>query len=133
MTSRAAVARIGALVKAKRREEDLGLRAAADESHVSASTLSRLERGAANSLPDSDTLTRLSQWLNVPVSDLLSEKQDSQGPQPKLSTPEVVEVHLRADHDLSPETAHALAEMFKTLYEHCMQTQAQEKKRGRTK
>jgi transcriptional regulator with XRE-family HTH domain len=123
MSSRSALARISALIKAKRREKGIGLRVAADESTVSASTLSRLERGAATSLPDSDTLTKLSEWLNLPLGSLLSDKQEISGMEPTLSTPEVVEVHLRADRELSPETARALAQMFKTLYQHCLQTQ----------
>ncbi len=128
MSSRAALARISALIKAKRREKKLGLRAAADESGVSASTLSRLERGAATSLPDSDTLTKLSEWLSTSIGSLLSSKQEVEGQEPELTTPEVVEVHLRADRDLSLETAQALAQMFKTLYQHCLQTQGQESK-----
>lgn len=128
MSSRAALAHISALIKAKRREKKVGLRAAADESGVSASTLSRLERGAATSLPDSHTLTKLSDWLDVSVGSLLAKKQEATGREPQLTTPEIVEVHLRADHDLSPETARALAEMFKTLYQHCLQTQGREQK-----
>lgn len=128
MSLRAALARISALIKAKRREEELGLRAAADASGVSASTLSRLERGAATSLPDSPTLTKLASWLNLSVDSLLSDKQEPQGREPELTTPEIVEVHLRADRDLSPETARALAEMFKTLYQHCLQTQGPQSK-----
>lgn len=128
MSTRAALAHISSLIKAKRRETGLGLRAAAEQSGVSASTLSRLERGAARSLPDSDTLTKLAEWLRVSVSSLLSTRQEAKGKEPKLNTLEVVEVHLRADRDLSPETANALAQMFKALYEHCLQTQGTEHK-----
>ena len=115
---RATVARIGALVKAKRRERDLGLRAAASACGVSPSTLSRLERGISTSLPDADTLTKLAAWLKMPVAALLSADA---GPQPvdgpSLTTPEVVEAHLRADKRLSPDTAHALARAFRLLYD----------------
>lgn len=128
MTSRAVLARVSSLIKAKRREREMGLRAAADESGVSASTLSRLERGAAASLPDSATLTKLGEWLDIPLSSLLSNKPEPKGHEPTLTTPEVVEVHLRADQELSPATARALAQMFRTLYEHCVDTQAQEAK-----
>lgn len=128
MSLRAALARISALIKAKRREEDLGLRAAADASGVSASTLSRLERGAATSLPDSPTLTKLARWLGLSVDSLLSDKQEAKGREPELTTLEIVEVHLRADRDLSPETARALTEMFKALYKHCLETQGKQSK-----
>ena len=69
------VARIGALLKAKRRKAGLGLRAAAAECGVSPSTLSRFERGDSSSLPDAETLTKLAAWLNMTVAALLSEKQ----------------------------------------------------------
>jgi transcriptional regulator with XRE-family HTH domain len=128
MNSRAVLARLGALIKAKRREKKIGLRAAGEESKVSASTLSRLERGAATTLPDSDTLTKVAKWLEVPVSSLLSDRQ-AEGREPTLNTPEVVEVHLRADRQLSIETAQALSEMFKTLYAHCLQTQGDQPKK----
>ena len=139
MSSRSALAQISALIKAKRREEELGLRAAALACGLSPSTLSRLERAVPSSFPDADTLTKLATWLNVPVASLLSgnpapvsqiataskatkrNQQSKEKALERLSTPEVVEVHLRADQNLSPETAQALAGMFKALYEHCMQ------------
>ena len=127
MSSRAALAHISALIKAKRREGGIGLRDAAEASGVSASTLSRLERGAATSLPDSGTLTKLAKWLGLTLSSLLSDKERNHESEPQLTTPEVVEVHLRAAKELSPETAKALAEMFKTLYDHCLQTQESKK------
>jgi len=124
MPSRKTLARIGAMIKARRRERGLGLRAAATECAVSPSTLSRLERGGATSLPDADTLTKLASWLGTTVSALLSEKDDALSPkQPALSTPEVVEVHLRADKRLSPKTADALARMFQILYDQFAQKQ----------
>jgi transcriptional regulator with XRE-family HTH domain len=127
MTSRATLARLSALIKAKRREKKIGLRAAADESKVSASTLSRLERGATTTLPDSETLTKLAKWLEVQLNSLFSDKNQPEGQEPSLSTPEVVEVHLRADRELSVETAQALAEMFRTLYSHCLRTQGDQR------
>jgi len=52
------------------------------------------------------------------VSELLQEEQ-KRAPSTMLKStlPEYVEVHLRADKNLSPKTAKALAEMFKALYE----------------
>jgi transcriptional regulator with XRE-family HTH domain len=108
--------RIGTLIKAKRRKASLGLRAAATECGVSSSTLSRLERGDSSSLPDADTLTKLAAWLGTTVAALLSEKP-KESADPELTTPEVVEVHLRADKRLSPETANALGRAFRLLYD----------------
>lgn len=107
------------LIKSKRRVTKLGLRATAQECGLSAATLSRLERGAAVSLPDAASLTKLAAWLNTTVGVLLGEEAGKTGigNASEASTPEIVEVHLRADKNLSPETAKALATMFKALYE----------------
>lgn len=119
MGSRAVQARISALIKAKRRESDIGLREAAEACHVSPSTLSRLERGASASLPDTETLKRLASWLGLTLEQLLKEdtKTAPRSGTPTLSVPETVQVHLRADKNLAPETAEALATMFQLLYE----------------
>ena len=124
---RASIGRIGALIKAKRRERDLGLRAAAAECGVSPSTLSRLERGLSSSLPDADTLTRLAVWLKMPVAALLGGPSPAGAADgPSLTTPEVVEAHLRADKRLAPETAHALARAFRLLYDQLARGEGQE-------
>jgi transcriptional regulator with XRE-family HTH domain len=116
MKSKSVLARISAKIKAKRRESGLGLRASAEESKISASTLSRIERGAATSIPDAATLNKLAEWLDTSVSSILGveEREDNS---PKLTTPEIVEVHLRADKELNPKTAQSLATMFKMMYE----------------
>jgi len=110
---------IALLIKAKRRENDhQPLRDAAVKAKVSAATLSRLERGLSTTLPDATTLNKLAGWLGVPVSELLQEKGGRSKSSILESTiPEFLEVHLRADKNLSPKTAKALAEMFKALYE----------------
>jgi hypothetical protein len=46
---------------------------------------------------------------------------------PHESTPEIVEAHLRADRQLSPETAKALSELFRVAYKQF--SQAPNKKR----
>jgi transcriptional regulator with XRE-family HTH domain len=119
MATTSPVRRIALLIKAKRRENNAQpLRAAADEAKISAATLSRLERGLSTTLPDATTLNKLARWLGVPVSELLQEcDAGSRHSAPEHTLPEYVEVHLRADKNLSPKTAKALAEMFKALYE----------------
>jgi len=110
--------RIAAFIKAKRREGDTGLRAAAKECGLSAATLSRLERGLSGSLPDAESLKRLASWLGTTVSALVDEPPLKRGSKlPTVTTPEIVEVHLRADKKLSPQTARALAQMFRSLYD----------------
>lgn len=113
----ALIKKIATLIMAKRREGGLGVRAAAAKSGVSAATLSRLERGISSDLPDTGTLTKLATWFGMSLADLLTLDDAAivdQSPEP--TTPEFVEVHLRADKNLSPKTAEALAKMFKVLY-----------------
>ena len=75
MSSKLTKAKLSGLVKAKRRENSMGLREAANDSKVSASTLSRLERGVSESVPDTVTLKNLSDWLGVSLGELLNENK----------------------------------------------------------
>ena len=110
--------RISLAIKAQRRERNLGLRAAAKGCGVDASTLSRLERGLYSTLPDTATLAKISTWVGVSLDALLEADPTGDDSRNQSNTvPEIVEVHLRADKNLSPKTAEALADMFKALYE----------------
>ena len=111
---------LGRAIRRKREETGLSLRDVADETGVSASTLSRIENGTGK--PDADNIARLTGWLDVPVERIMSGR-DRQGDGeravvyfPHESTPEIVEAHLRADRNLSPETAKALSELFRVAY-----------------
>jgi transcriptional regulator with XRE-family HTH domain len=112
---------LGAAIKRKREELGLSLRDVATVTQVSASTLSRIESGKGS--PDADNIARLSDWLNMPV-DRVMKKQNTGGTKevepviyyPKEATPEIVAAHLRADRNLSPETAKALSELFRVAY-----------------
>ena len=111
---------LGRSIRRKREEMGLSLRDVADETGVSASTLSRIENGTGK--PDADNIARLTAWLNMPVERIMSGREaDSDGATPVVyfpheSTPEIVEAHLRADRNLSPETAKALSELFRVAY-----------------
>ncbi|HXG94394.1 MAG TPA: helix-turn-helix transcriptional regulator [Blastocatellia bacterium] len=122
------IVELGEYVKRKRRDEKLSLRDVATKINVSASTLSRIENGIG--VPDSATLARLASWLGIPIErlmrgTLLAEAVEA-GPAeafaepviyyPTESTPNIVEAHLRADRNLSPEMAKALAELFRVAY-----------------
>jgi transcriptional regulator with XRE-family HTH domain len=121
MPTNAALDRIASLIMAKRRESGLGVRAAAADAKINAATISRLERRLTPNLPDSSTIKKLSDWLSVSIEDLLGANVPDSGSAPTPSTPEVVEVHLRADHKLGPEKAEALANMFRILYQNAVQ------------
>ncbi len=108
---------LGKAIKRRREELKLSLRDVADIVDVSASTLSRIENGTGR--PDADNIARLSQWLNMPVDRLFRQRSSDIEPviyYPHEATPDIIEAHLRADKDLTPETAKALAELFRVAY-----------------
>jgi transcriptional regulator with XRE-family HTH domain len=111
---------LGRAIRRRREELKLSLRDVADETGVSASTLSRIENGAGK--PDADNIARLTSWLNMPMERVLGGRHTNSDEAPAViyypheSTPEIVEAHLRADRNLTPETANALSELFRVAY-----------------
>ena len=111
---------LGRAIRRRREELNLSLRDVADQTNVSASTLSRIENGTGK--PDADNIARLTTWLDVPLHRILGGGREERGEAkavvyyPHESTPEIVEAHLRADRNLSPETADALSELFRVAY-----------------
>lgn len=119
---------LGRAIKRKREEMKMSLRAVAQVTNVSASTLSRIENGTVQ--PDADNLARLAAWLNIPMERVIMDGRGhdrmnsltGEGESlpviyfPHEPVPDIVEAHLRADRNLSPETAQALAEMFRVAY-----------------
>ncbi len=109
---------LGRTIKRRRTELKLSLRDVADVTNVSASTLSRIENGTGK--PDADNIARLTNWLDVPVDRVMKNRapEDVEAViyYPHEATPEIVEAHLRADKNVSPETAKALSELFRVAY-----------------
>ena len=111
---------LGRAIKRRRDELGLSLRDVASKTSVSASTLSRIENGTGK--PDADNIARLTAWLEVPMERILSyrtpQAEESQAVvyYPEEPMPEIVEAHLRADRNLTPETAAALSELFRVAY-----------------
>lgn len=110
---------LGRAIRRRREELELSLRDVADQTKVSASTLSRIENGTGK--PDADNIARLTTWLDMPLERVLGRREDSNETKavvyyPHESTPEIVEAHLRADKNLSPETADALSQLFRVAY-----------------
>lgn len=127
---------LGRAVRRRREELGLSLRDLAIETAVSASTLSRIENGTGK--PDADNIARLTSWLDVPVERILSTRQpqdeSSQEPvvyYPREPVPEIVEAHLRADRNLTPETAAALSELFRVAYTQFSRTTEKSSKKRR--
>ena len=109
---------LGRAIKRRRDELKLSLRDVGDLTEVSASTLSRIENGTGR--PDADNIARLTQWLDIPVDRLMTHTSDNIEPviyYPHERTPEIIEAHLRADKNLTPETAKALSELFRVAYQ----------------
>ena len=110
---------LGRAIKRRRKELDLSLRSVADKTNVSASTLSRIENGTGK--PDADNIARLTDWLDMPIDRVMRKKGNSNDVEPVVyypheKTPEIVEAHLRADKNLSEDTAKALSELFRVAY-----------------
>ena len=110
---------LGRAIKRRREELGLSLRDVADVTNVSASTLSRIENGTGK--PDADNIARLTGWLDMPIDRVMNKQGGGSNVEPVVyypdeATPEIVEAHLRADKNLSPETAKALSELFRVAY-----------------
>lgn len=115
---------LGYMLRKKRKAEDLTLEEAALKTGISPATLSRLERLAvggvatAGPTPDTRTLQKAARWLGVPVEIVDGERT---GTGSSVGDPgdtvDVVAAHLRADPNLNPETAAALAQAFRLIYE----------------
>ena len=113
---------LGRAIRRKREELGLSLRDVADKTGVSASTLSRIENGTGK--PDADNIARLTGWLDMPMERVMGARKAEDGTDtspvvyfPHEATPDIVEAHLRADRNLTPETAKALSELFRVAYQ----------------
>src|SRR3989441_5816063 len=130
--TRVNTAELGNAIRRRREQKALSLRDVAEETGVSASTLSRIENGTGK--PDADNIARLAAWLDMPIERVMHHgSRSAADPKPVVyypheSTPEIVEAHLRADRHLTPETAKALSELFRVAYTQFSQTST--KKRG---
>ena len=110
---------LGRAIKRRRETLKMSLRDVADTTDVSASTLSRIENGTGK--PDADNIARLTSWLDMPVDRVMKKQGTSANVEavvyyPHEAMPEIIEAHLRADRNLTPETAKALSELFRVAY-----------------
>lgn len=113
------IERLANLVRSKRSSR--GLRETAKEiGNVSPSTISRVENGKT---PDMDTFLALCDWLEVPPAELIKNTEDEEA----LNTPEAITIQLRADKNLDPAIANALASLVKAAYQDLVQKKDNEK------
>ncbi|MGH9755305.1 MAG: helix-turn-helix domain-containing protein [Blastocatellia bacterium] len=111
------IAELGSYIKRKRESERLTLKAAAKQTQVSASTLSRIENGAG--IPDTPTLARLAKWLGIPFERIARGGGSKESPivyYPQESVPDIAHAYLRADPNLTPDQARALEDMLRIAY-----------------
>jgi transcriptional regulator with XRE-family HTH domain len=126
---------LGGAVRRRREQQGLSLRDVAEQTGVSASTLSRIENGTGK--PDADNIARLASWLDMPIERVMHHGPRSPSdPKPVVyypheSTPEIVEAHLRADKHLTAETAKALSELFRVAYTQFSHTSSEKSSRKR--
>lgn len=93
-------------LRRRRTDQGLSLRDVEDATGISAATLSRIERG---STPDFDIVKKLAKWLDVVVG---TEGASTGAPKTDAELKRTIEVHLRADKNLSPKLARSIADAF---------------------
>jgi transcriptional regulator with XRE-family HTH domain len=99
-----------AALESERASRDLAWKDVAEQSGVSASTLTRLTQGRR---PDVDSLAALTAWLNVPADRFMRSATPSFGAAAPLTQ---ITAILRQDPNLNPEGAAALEELIKATY-----------------
>jgi transcriptional regulator with XRE-family HTH domain len=99
----------------RERRGERGLREVAREiGDVSAPTLSRVEQGR---LPDLDTFIKLCRWLGVSPESFIKEQLSKDATSQEASTSEKVEILLRGERTLQPDTINAIIKMVNLAIE----------------
>jgi transcriptional regulator with XRE-family HTH domain len=93
-----------------RRDRNLNWKKVAAQSGVAASTLTRMAQGKR---PDVDGLAALCAWSGLDADDFVRSDEEK----PQVETLAMISTYLRSDRNLSPESATALDEMVKAIYE----------------
>ena len=93
-----------------RQARKLNWKQVAEQSGVSASSLTRMAQGKR---PDVDGLAALTAWSGLNVNDYVV----SGGERPKPESLAVISTYLRSDKNLSPQAATAIDELVKATYE----------------
>jgi len=75
-----------------------------------------VESGTAR--PDFDTVQLLVEWLDVPIERVMRARaaKKKRAPEVMANTLTQIEVHLRADPNLSPDAAKALTDIVRAAY-----------------
>lgn len=113
-----ALRELGAELKDYREENELSLRAVAGETGISASTLSRLERGH---VPDLETVEALADFLGITVRTAAGSTDSGRLDAEGLSRQ--IRVHLRANKNLSEEAAREIARTAESYVDYLVDQQ----------
>lgn len=105
-----------AALDGERASRELNWRQVANESGVSASTLTRIAQGKR---PDVDTLASLAAWASLDVDQFIRHRQEpaQNSSSRKPTSLAMISTYLRADANLSPEAAAALDAVVKAAYQ----------------
>lgn len=93
-------------VRIKEKRGSRGVREVAKEIEISPATLSRIEGGKQ---PDIGTFSKLCRWLEIDPSTILGLQPTAPA---QVRDDGLVHAHLRADRELSPDTANHLAQLI---------------------
>src|SRR2546428_5612723 len=91
---------LGDAMRRRREQQGMSLRDVAEETGVSASTLSRIENGMGK--PDADNIARLAAWLDMPIERVMHHgPRSAADPKPVMyypyeSSPQTVEPSRRS-------------------------------------
>lgn len=96
---------------AERISRKLNWKQVADQSKVSASTLTRMGQGKR---PDVDSLASLANWSGLEIDNFIRDSDDKKQSAEPLA---VIFSYLHADKNLTDEGAIALEELIKATYE----------------
>ncbi len=112
------VERLGQRLRRVREDRELTLEGVWKATGVSVATLSRIERGGSKDV-DGGTLVSLCKWMGARPEEFRFNAEPPKTPGKRIpaSTPEAVELYLRADKNLDPRTAALLSEMFRAAYQ----------------
>jgi len=112
------VPRLAQLIRTKREKEELTLRDVQTATGLPIPTISRLEHAQSKDVGGA-TLVPIAQWLGCSIDELqvATPEYPKQRGKPVDTTPDVVDIYLRADKNLDRSTAEALSTMFRTAYE----------------
>ncbi len=101
-----------AALDSERRSRGKNWKEVANEAKVAASTLTRMGQGKR---PDVDGLAALSSWSGIDVKEFYLPQSAAKAAAEPLTQ---ITALLRADRNLSGESASALESMLKSAYEH---------------